>query len=74
VKSSVELVHREEEAFARGQRLECLAERIVRPRYKHAAQLLQRPFAGTHEQTPPTLTAREDAPGQGWEQTGPKHG
>ena len=60
---------RRRRAFA-GQRVERFGERILRSRNEHPAKLLQRPLAGTQQQTPPTLAARQDASGQGREKTG----
>ncbi len=53
-----------------GQRVECLGERILRSRHEHAAKLVQRPLAGTQQQTPPALAARQDSSGEGREETG----
>ena len=66
----LELVDGEEEACVGGQRVEGLGERILRSRHEHAAKLLQRPLAGTQQQTPPALAARQDSSGEGREETG----
>ena len=66
----LELVDGEEEAFVGGQRVEGLGERILRSRHEHAAKLVQRPLAGTQQQTPPALAARQDSSGEGREETG----
>ncbi len=54
----------------RGQRVERLGERILRSRHEHAAKLFQRPLAGTQQQTPPALAARQHASGEGRQETG----
>ena len=61
----LELVDGEEKACARGQRVEGLGERILRSRHEHPAKLLQRPLAGTQQQTPPALAARQHPSGEG---------
>ena len=53
-----------------GQRVERLGERILRPRHEHAAKLVQRPLAGTQQQAPPALAARQHPSGEGREETG----
>ena len=53
-----------------GQRVEGLGERILRARHEHAAQLVQRPLTGTHQQTSPALAARQDSSGERREQPG----
>ena len=49
----LELVDGEEQALVGGQRVEGLGERIPRSRHERAAKLVQRPLAGTQQQTPP---------------------
>ena len=66
----LELVDGEEEACVGGQRVEGLGERILRSRHEHAAKLVQRPLAGTQQQTPPALAARQDSSGESREETG----
>ena len=69
----LELVDGEEEPPVRGQRVESLGERILRPRHEHAAQLIQRPLAGAQQQTPPARATRQDASGERRKQAGAKH-
>ena len=66
----LELVDGEEEACVAGQRVESLGERILRSGHEHAAKLFERPLAGTQQQTPPALAARQHSSGEGREKTG----
>ena len=66
----LELVDGEEEACVGGQRVEGLGERILRSRHEHAAKLVQRPLAGTQQQTPPALAARQHSSGEGRKKAG----
>jgi hypothetical protein len=66
----LELVDREEEACTSGQRVEGLGDRILRSRHERAAELLQRPFPGPQQQTPPTLAAWQHPSSQGRQETG----
>ena len=70
----LELVDGEEQACIAGQRVERLGKRILRSRHEHAAKLVQRPLAGTQEQTPPALAARQDSSGEGRQETGAQDG
>ena len=70
----LELVDGEEQACIAGQRVERLGERILRSRHEHAAKLVQRALAGTQQQTPPGLAARQDSSGERREETGAQDG
>ena len=66
----LELVDNEEQALVGGQRVEGLDKRIPRSRDEGAAKLVQRPLAGTQQQTPPPLAARQGSCGEGREKAG----